>query len=484
LKSKVLIVDDEKLLRWSARRKCEEWGYQVSEAADVAEGLARVHDEVPDAVLLDVRLPDGSGVDLLRQIRSEGSPSQVIMITADPKVDDVKAALKLGAYDYLTKPVDFDELRLTLSNALETNRLREEVDTLRDQVRQRLGYHDVVGPSAKMQAVMEFARKIAASEATAILIQGESGTGKDLIAKAIHYHSSRHDRPFVALNCSAIPETLLEAELFGHEKGAFTDAKAMKKGLVEVANGGTVFLDEVGEMPLLLEAKVLRTLEDQTFRRVGGLRDITVDVRIVAASNRNLEAAVRAGQFRQDLFYRLMVIPIFIPPLRSRREDIPALTEFFIAHYNKKFRKKIEGLTPEAEKLMMSYSWPGNVRELKNAIQRAMILEDGSRIRPIYLPFYSEAGAPMLTMASAFPDAGAENQGEHWQELPTGRLVPSFHIPEAGTSMEDIERRLVEQALEQCHGNQSQASRLLNISRDALRYKMKKFGLDGGEASA
>ncbi len=483
MNARILIIDDERLLRWSLRRKCQDWEYEVVEAESIEQGKTVWSEEQPDLVLLDVRLPDGSGVDLLRAMRQEHAAAQVVMITADPKVEDVKTALRLGAYDYLTKPIDFDELQLTISNALEVNKLRKQVNALQDEVRRVNGGMQVVGRSPQMRSIMDFVAKVAASEATAILIQGESGTGKDLIAQSLHAMSSRSEQAYVAVNCSAIPENLLEAELFGHEKGAFTDARTQKKGLFEMANGGTLFLDEIGELPLMLQSKLLRVLEDQSFRRLGGVKDLKVDVRIVAASNRNLEEAARSGQFRQDLFYRLMVIPIFIPPLRNRRDDILALANFFIEHYNVRFRKKIEGLTHEAEQLMLNYDWPGNVRELKNAIQRAMILEDSSRIRPTYLPFYHESG-PLLTSNVAFPDQQQNSAiTADSKTLPNGRQVPLWRIPSAGTSMEEVERVMVTQALSQTHGNQSQAARLLDISRDALRYKMKKFGLENGEAA-
>src|SRR5262249_14763637 len=299
------------------------------------------------------------------------------------QLDDVKAALKLGAYDFVGKPLDFDELRIAIKNALEASRLRSEVQTLRGEIKRRAGYHEIVGNSPKMTELMNFVRKVASSEATTILIQGESGTGKDLIAKAIHYESGRQERPFVAINCSAIPETLMEAELFGHEKGAFTDAKQMKKGLFEVADGGTLFLDEIGELSPLLQAKLLRVLEDQVIRRVGGVRDMQVDVRVIAASNRDLEKAVRENQFRQDLYYRLAIIAIFIPPLRDRKEDILPLVDSFIDRYNRRFRKSIRGIRDETRKVLLSHTWPGNVRELKNTIERAMILEEEQFLRPI-----------------------------------------------------------------------------------------------------
>ena len=468
----ILIVDDEKLVRWSLRQKCEEWGYQVLEAEDGASTLRVAHSEAPDMVLLDVRLPDLSGLEVLERLQQSGDARSVIMITADPQLDDVKAAIKLGAYDFVGKPLDFDELGVTIQNALEATRLRTEVESLRGEVRRRTGYHDVVGVSRKMTELMHFVRKVAASEATTILIQGESGTGKDLIAKAIHYQSTRQNKPFVAINCSAIPETLMEAEVFGHEKGAFTDAKAMKKGLFEVADGGTLFLDEIGELSQFLQAKLLRVLEDQVIRRVGGVRDMQVDVRVIAASNRDLERAVREGHFRQDLYYRLAIISIFIPPLREHKEDILPLVDFFIDHYNRKFRKSARGLSEETRRLLLNYDWPGNVRELKNAIERAMILEEEPLLRPIYLPFpvaQPHAGVTAFEHSSSPPAGG--------QPLPNGRWLPPLVIPEGGTSLEEVERALVELALRQAGGNQTHAARLLDISRDALRYKMKKFGL-------
>jgi two-component system, NtrC family, response regulator AtoC len=471
---KILIVDDERLVRWSLRQKCEEWGYHVLEAESGVPGLKVAHSESPDLVLLDVRMPDLTGLEVLDQLKKNGDARAVIMITADPQLDDVKAALKLGAFDFVGKPLDFDELQVTIKNALETTRLRSEVQSLRGEVHRRTGYHNVVGVSGKMTELMNFVRKVAASEATTILIQGESGTGKDLIAKAIHYESVRQDKPFVAINCSAIPETLMEAELFGHEKGAFTDAKQLKKGLFEMADGGTLFLDEIGELSPLLQAKLLRVLEDQVIRRVGGVRDMQVNVRVIAASNRDLEKAVRENQFRQDLYYRLAIIAIFIPPLRERKEDILPLVDFFIDRYNSTFRKSIRGITDDTRRLLLNHTWPGNIRELKNTIERAMILEEDHFLRPLYLPFsVAEAGGRTLFERTSAPENG--------QTLANGRMLPRLYIPEGGTSLEEVERAMVELALRQAAGNQTQAAKLLDISRDALRYKLKKFGLLHGE---
>ena len=478
---KILIVDDEKLVRWALAKKCGEYGYQCAEAATGDEALRTLQTESPDAVLLDVHLPDQSGIEVLEKLKQSGDTRSVIMMTADPQLDDVKAALRLGAYDFVSKPINFEELGVTLQNALEAGALRTEVESLRGEVRRRTGYHEVIGVSRKMTELMKFVHKVAASEASTILIQGESGTGKDLVAKAIHYQSSRKDKPFVAINCSAIPETLMEAELFGHERGAFTDAKAMKKGLFEVADGGTLFLDEIGELSALLQAKLLRVLEDQVIRRVGGVRDMQVDVRVIAASNRDLERAVREGHFRQDLYYRLAIISIFLPSLRERKEDVPALVAFFLDHYNRKFRKSVQGLSEETRQLLMNYDWPGNVRELKNALERAMILEEGTLLKPDDLPFSVASGRSGTALSATTAMEASSSPAQATQEGTHKRLLPPLSIPEGGTSLEDVEHALVEMALRQSHGNQIKAAKLLDISRDALRYKMKKFGLTHGE---
>jgi len=482
---KVLIVDDEKLVRWSLRQKCQEWGYQVSEAESGTDGLRMAQNETPDLVLLDVRLQDMNGLEVLQRLKQAGDARAIIMITADPQLEDVKLALKQGAYDFIGKPIDYDELRVAVKNALEATQLRSENETLRKEVlqRRRAAYHDVVGESQRMQDLMSFVNKVASSEATTILIQGESGTGKDLITRAIHFESRRKDKPLIIINCSAIPETLMESELFGYEKGAFTDAKAMKKGLFEQADGGTLFLDEIGELSGLLQAKLLRVLEEQVVRRVGGVKDQEVDVRVIAASNRDLEKAVREGVFRQDLYYRLAIISLFIPPLRDRRDDILPLVQYYIERYNRRFRKNVTGITPETRQLLSKYDWPGNVRELKNAIERAMILEDDEMLRPDYLPF--SVGSPLSGMTAFEASSGG---GAPFCPLPSstqpsevqvvnGKNIPQLSIPEGGTSLEEIERCLVEMAMHQANRNQTQAAKLLDISRDALRYKLKKFGL-------
>jgi two-component system, NtrC family, response regulator AtoC len=321
---------------------------------------------------------------------------------------------------------------------------------------------EIVSGSPAMNDLLHFVRRVAISEATTVLLEGENGTGKDLIAKSLHYQSTRQAEPFIAINCAAIPETLLESELFGYEKGAFTDARAQKKGIFELADKGTLFLDEIGEIPLILQAKLLRVLEEQCFRRLGGLKDIQLDLRVIAATNKNLREAVKEGAFRQDLYFRLNVIHITIPPLRERPEDIPALADFFVHHYNRKFKRQIEGVTPEALHLLESHDWPGNVRELRNAVERAMILEDSSYITPASLPMSVSHQAPGVAVSAAAAGAPAS--------------FPAA-IPDTGLSLEDNEKRLLVQALEKTSGNQTQAARLLRITRDTLRYKMKKFDI-------
>jgi DNA-binding NtrC family response regulator len=454
---RILIVDDEDLIRWSLQQKLTNWGYRPLEAANAESAIALVEKESPDLVLLDVHLPDKSGLEVLKAIKEWNPRATVIIMTAYGVLEDAVSALRLGAYDFVSKPLNFEELRSTIANALETMKLRQEVRHFRDRDRKRFNFENLVGESEPIRNAILLMKKVAASPATTILFQGESGTGKDLFAKAIHFYSSRADRPFLAVNCAALPDNLVESELFGYERGAFTDARQQKRGLLELADGGTLFLDEIGEMPIGLQAKLLRVLEEQSFKRVGGVQDVRVDVRIIASSNRDLRKMVDEGKFRQDLFYRLNVITINLPPLRERGDDVRLLCRHFLSDYSTRFGKNIVGLTPEAERLLSLYHWPGNVRELKNLIERAMILEDGPLIGADALP---------IDVAEPLPaPSGAD-----------GRL-PDIALPENGTSLERVEEELLRQALARTRGNQTRAAKLLNISRDALRYKMKKFQL-------
>lgn len=452
----VLVVDDEKLVRWSIRQKLEAAGFDVIEAENAAEAQRQFQEHLPDIVTLDIRLPDENGLKVLLEMKRMSPQTAIIMITAYGAVDDAVKALQIGAYDFLEKPVNFERLLHSVHNALEATSLRSEVERNNKEERKNYSIDRIIGDSAPIRQVKALVSKVAASEANTVLVQGESGTGKDLVAKALHYESRRNRRPFTVLNCAAIPEQLLENELFGHERGAFTDAKTMKKGLLELSDGGTVFFDEISEMPLNLQAKLLRVLEDHTFRRIGGVKDIRVDLRVVCASNRDLKNLAQENEFREDLFYRLSVIPIQLPPLRDRKEDLTLLAEHFVRHYNRAFKKSVQGMTPKAHRLLQEYDWPGNVRELKNAIERAMILQDQDFIDVDLIPL----------RASHVP---SRNNSDDFGAL--------LEIPNQGIDLYLVEKELIRKALSKVNGNQSQASKLLSITRDTLRYKMKKYGL-------
>jgi two-component system, NtrC family, response regulator AtoC len=444
----LLIVDDEQLVRWSLRERFAREGYHVLEASTAAGALEQASATV-DLVLLDYRLPDGDGLTVLRRIKEITPDTLVILMTAFSSVENAVEAIKHGAYNYLNKPFDLDDVAAIVEKALETSRLRREVRALRTSAGREYSFEAIVGDSPAMVQVKNLLTRVARSPASTVLLTGETGTGKDLAAKAIHYNSDRAARPFVNITCSALPEQLLESELFGHERGAFTDARQQKRGLFETADGGTVFLDEIGEMTLALQSKLLRFLEEKTFKRVGGLSDVRVDVRVVAATNRDLEAEVESERFREDLYYRLQVMPILLPPLRGRRADIQLLVQFYIARYNAEFRKRVRGVTPEATALLESYRWPGNVRELRNAIERAMLLIDRE----------------WLT-------------AEDFQSLTRVALTNGFRLPADGVVLEEIERQLLVQALDRAQGNQTHAGHLLGLNRDQVRYRIEKFGLE------
>ncbi len=455
MSSRVLVVDDERLIRWSLEQTLEKAGFDVHSADCGEAAIAAAREEAPDLVLLDLKLPDLDGLQVLRRLKEVCADVQVLIMTAYADVATAVEAMRLGAYDYLAKPIDFDSLDVTLRNALETKHLRQKVELLREKHLHPFRFDRIVGSSPALREVLALARKVSASGATTVLIQGESGTGKDLLAKAIHYESARADEPFMEIACTAMPETLLESELFGHERGAFTDAKAQKKGLVELAQGGTIFLDEIGDMAGGLQAKLLRVLEERRFRRVGGSKDISVDVRVIAATNRELRQAAESGTFRKDLYYRLQVVTITLPPLRERLEDVPLLAQHFLEHFSRELKSPLPRLSGEAERLLVEYEWPGNVRELRNVIERAMILCEGDEILTADLP--AEIAGPRSSTPS----------GESF----------TFQLPEAGVSLEEVERELVRQALDLTRGNQTRAARLLALTRDELRYRVKKFGL-------
>jgi two-component system response regulator AtoC len=466
-KQKILVVDDEKMIRWSLGEALRGWGYEPIQAETATAGLAAFDADQPHAILLDINLPDGSGLEVLRQIRHRQSDAIVIMITANVLVDETIAALRGGAYDFIGKPINLEELQVAIRNGIEANRLRKEVTLFRRERAQQFSFDQIVGESPAMREMLALARKVAESEVSSVLLQGDSGTGKDLVAKAIHYHSSRGDSPFIAINCAALPGTLIESELFGYEKGAFTDAKARKEGLFEQAEAGTLFLDEIGELELSLQAKLLRVLEEGCFRRVGGLKDLPLDVRVIAASNRDLKAESEVGRFRADLFYRLSVIQIDIPPLRDRGDDIRVLAEHYMTSFRNRLRKSIDRIDPEALEAFAQYQWPGNVRELRNVIERAMILEDGNEITVKYLP----------RALTGDVRSASDSRSDFKSSEPV-------RLPIDGISLDDVEMSLVRQALERSGGNQTKAAELLDISRDQLRYRMKKLEGEATTADA
>src|ERR1041385_7276510 len=455
----ILVVDDDQAIRWTLREALQSWGFTASEAGSVAEGLAAFNAELPAAVLLDIDLPDGSGLNLLREMKRENEDAIVIMITGNVHVDNTISALRGGAYDFIGKPISLEDLRITIRNAIEARHLRREVEQVQKERAREFNFRQIIGESPAMKKMLSLAAKVAESEVSSVLLQGESGTGKDLVAKAIHYGSQRAAKPFVAVNCAALPATLIESELFGYEKGAFTDAKARKEGLFEQAEGGTLLLDEIGELELSLQAKLLRVLEEGAFRRVGGLRDIPLNVRVLAASNRDLKTESEAGRFRLDLYYRLSIIQIDIPPLRERGDDVLLLSQHYIDTIGAKLRRrKITGPSPEAVAVFRKYDWPGNVRELRNVIERALILEDADQITTEYLP-----GSLLMSPRPEQSSSGTSDGS------------PRFVLPNEGLSLDDAELSFVRQAIQRSGGNQTRAAELLGISRDQLRYRLKKL---------
>ena len=450
----VLIIDDEQGLRQTVSLILSEEGYQTHTASDGEEGLARAQELKPDVVLCDVRMPRLPGLDFLERYRAAGGTGLVIMMTAYGGTELAIEAMKRGAYDYLPKPFSPDQLILTLKKAEEREALRQEVSRLREEVSIQRRYRDIIAKSAAMTRAIEVATKVA-RHPSSVLITGESGTGKELIARLIHGESDRVDAQFVTVNCGAIPENLLESELFGYVRGAFTGAEREKPGLFEVASGGTIFLDEIGEMPGTLQVKLLRVLQEGEVRRLGDTRSRPVDVRLLSATNKDLEEEIRVGAFRRDLYYRIAVVPIHLVPLRQRRDEIPLLVRHFIEQYNRKLRLAIQGIDTDAMRLLLEYSWPGNVRELENTIERGMVLTEGDRLGPSDLPSHIAHPVPALD------DPG----------LPDDELSVKKH----GAV---LEKRLIQRALERTGGNKTRAADLLELSSRALLYKIREYGLD------
>ncbi len=460
---RVLVVDDEKLIGWSLAQMLTGAGYEVEVAASGNEALDKFESFRPHMALLDIFLPDMDGIELLKRFKAADPEVMVLMITANAQADFAVSAFKLGALDYIGKPFRMEDVRQMVRQAFDKKRLEAQVDSSSRGARRQFGRDQLVGNSSQMIEVFRMINICAESDVKSVLILGESGTGKELVAQAIHHHSARKQEPFIEVNCAAIPENLLENELFGHERGAFTDAHREEKGTFELADGGTVFLDEIGDMPLPMQAKILKVIESKRFRRLGGKEDIDVDVRIIAATHQDLPRLVEKEKFRADLFYRLNVMTIHLPALRSRRDDIPKLVDYFIDRLNDEYGRRLEGIAPDALQLLMRYDWPGNVRELRNTIERAMMLEQGRVLSVASLP------------AAVRAEQSAEKADRPGQDAGPGGV--SFDLLLEDMSLEEMEKHALQQAMARAGGNQTRAARLLKMSRDTLRYRLKKFGL-------
>ncbi|NIM19805.1 MAG: response regulator [Candidatus Latescibacteria bacterium] len=450
----ILIIDDEKTIRWSLSEALQESGYEVIDAGTADKGTKLFKEKSADLVLLDLKLPGVSGIDVLKEIKSVDPTVPIIMMTAYGEVETAVEAMKNAAYDFILKPFALEKLKVTIANALEAHRLKNEIAYLNEKTTRSSVFNNFIGQSRQIVEIFDKVKKIGDSKANTILITGESGAGKELVARAIHACSYLEPRPFMEINCAAVPETLLESELFGHEKGAFTDAKTRKKGLVELAEGGTLFLDEIGEMGITLQARLLRVLENKTFRRVGGVQDLHVNTRIISATNKDLQTAIQEKDFRKDLYYRLKVIPIHIPPLRERKEDIPLLVNHFVDRFNKELGKRIRPVKREVMEALLTYDWPGNVRELKNVIERAMLLDAEDEILIEHLP----------------PEIQGLASEERKEEASSAFLASFFPM-----TLREVERIQIQRTLEQTNGNKSRAASILGISRQTLREKLKSF---------
>jgi two-component system response regulator PilR (NtrC family) len=449
-KGKILIVEDENSMREVLKILLEGESYEVTSASDGLEGLSHIDKDIFDLVITDIKMPGADGFEVLKKVKNISPGTVVIMITAFGTTEAAIEAMKLGAYDYIHKPFKIDEIRLIVKKAIEKKRLSEEVSLLRDKVKITYNLENIIGQSPKMQELFKLVPKVAQSNSNALII-GESGSGKELVAMALHNLSTRKDRNFVAINCSAFPEGLLESELFGHMKGSFTGAMQNKQGLFEIADSGSLFLDEIGEMPINLQAKLLRVLENGTFRRVGGTTDIKVDVRVISATNKDIKEEIASGRFREDLYYRLNVVPIHIPPLRERKEDIPLLVE----HFLKKISDQSKKITPEAMRILIDYPWKGNVRELENVVERVVLLTEKEEITPAELP------NEIIGYA------------EDIKEIPE-LTKEGINLD---TIMTDIEKKYLLKALKKSSGVKKEAAKLLNLSFRSFRHRLSKYGI-------
>ena len=459
-RGKVFLLDDDELIVSMLERALKGDGYDVRAEGDPEGVLDRIRAFSPDVMLLDIKLPGRDGIDLLGEIVGQGIPTQVIMLTSDDTAETAVKAMKIGAADYLTKPFNLDEVKIVVGRIIERGQLKHEVEYLR-KLSSDLSQQEIIGKSGAVHKLKEKCGKFAAAGVPIVLITGESGTGKEVFARHIHQRmhppESGAFAPFLGINCAALPEQLIESELFGHEKGAFTDAKVEKKGIFEIAHGGSILLDEIGEMRLDLQAKLLRVIEERKVRRIGGRQDIPIDATVIATTNRNLEEAVENGEFRMDLYYRLNAFSLHLPPLRERKGDIPLLARRFLQDYSEKYKKmSLKEISPEAEELLDAYRWPGNIRELRNVIERVVVLETDAIVRPEHLP------AEIL----------------HLKKPAAAKPGPGLTIPDTGMSLEEVEKNLIVQALEKSRQNKTLAAKLLGITYDSLRYQVKKFGLE------
>ena len=463
-KANILVVDDQESIRHFVSKALGDEGYTVQTTGTLGETRQVLEHEVPDLAIFDLKLPDGTGLELLRELKQAHPEVPVILMTAFGEIETAVEAMSAGAYWFVKKPFQNEELLALVARALESQKMWLELRRLRHTAFTDEDY--LHSSSPRMQECYSIAEQVARGDTTSVLIEGESGTGKEYFANLIHRMSARHDKPFVEINCAAIPSELLESELFGHEKGAFTDARAQKQGLLELASGGTLFLDEIGEMSPMLQVKLLRVLERRIFKRVGGTKDISVNVRVISATNQDLERAVREGAFREDLYYRLKVVPLFVPPLRERREDILPLSQLFMDRFSRQFKKGFREITPAAERVLLDYGWPGNIRELKNLFERTVLLESGERLEPHHLKL------------------GARPRPD--EELTVGQRVDEFlngALPTSGIPFEDLveqlERALILRASCATNWNQSKTAEFLNLKRDKLRYRMKLYQIHG-----
>ncbi|HNV71831.1 MAG TPA: sigma-54 dependent transcriptional regulator [Candidatus Ozemobacteraceae bacterium] len=465
----ILIVDDEDMIRFTLRESLERQGYRVLDFANGEDFLAHFQQKGGDIVMLDIRLPGMSGLDVLKELKHLDASTPVIMMTAYGDVETAVTAMKLGATDYISKPYSLAEVHLILRNLADHSILKRQLSHYQEKIDGN--YTQLLGDNVKMKTIREHISMAAQSDKTTVLIRGESGTGKELVARQIHNQSARRNKPFIDVNAAAVTGTLLESELFGHEKGAFTDAQKQKKGVFELADGGSLFLDEIGDLSPSLQAKLLRVLQEKRFRRVGGSVDISVDVRIIAATNADLEKQIEAGTWRRDLFYRLNVFTIQLPPLRDRRDDVLLLARFFLDQYNREFSKKITGFAPETTEILMSYPFPGNVRELKNLIERATLLETSALLKPGSLPEEMRSIRPRVSVPVAETAAGGTLPAQPWLQ--------------AGFSFKDyidgIEKQVIEQALTATQGKKGDAARLLGMTRFAFRHQLKKHNIADDE---